>query len=132
MHSYTKLQMYNRVTIITTWNIWDLYIGENLVKVEIEMNRLQIEILGLSEIRWRWPKHEVLEHQNHYNGMATLISSSIEKSVIDFFLNIIEEFHTELEEAIKLTMKGEIIIVGNFGLGDSINREDHLIKFCKE
>lgn len=90
-----KLQIYNRVTRIATWNIRSLYTSGKLANVDMEMNRLQIEILGLSEVRWPGAgkiktKHGVLYYSgnndpNHYNGVVTLISSSIDKSVIDFF-----------------------------------------------
>ena len=66
-----------------------------MVNVDMEMNWHQIEILGLSEVRWPGTgkiktKHGVLYYSgnndpNHYNGVATLVSSSIAKSVIDFF-----------------------------------------------
>ena len=92
---YKKLQIYNRVTRIATWNTRSLYTAGKLANVDMEMNRLQIEILGLSEVRWPGTgkiktKHGVLYYSgnndpNHYNGVATLVSSSIEKSVIDFF-----------------------------------------------
>ena len=38
---------------IATWNVGTLYRTGKLVSVQQEMDRLQIDVLGLSEIRWK-------------------------------------------------------------------------------
>ena len=38
---------------IATWNVGTLYRKGKLASVQQEMDRLQIDVLGLSEIRWK-------------------------------------------------------------------------------
>lgn len=112
---------------------------------------------------------------HHRYGTAILVSDEIAKSIVEFVplsdrvfqlqttyckMNIIhaptndktenevEEFYTTLDEAMKLTKKGEITVMGDFnaklghgaegqyvgafGLGDRNSCGDRLAQFCTE
>lgn len=67
---------------------------ENLQNVEREMNRLNIDILGLSEVRWPGAGKTKTNggyiyfsggtDNNHRYGTAILITDEIEKAVLDY------------------------------------------------
>ncbi|XP_030765278.1 craniofacial development protein 2-like [Sitophilus oryzae] len=161
-----------------------------LANVETEMRRMQIDILGMSEVRWpgsgkQATNNGVIYYSGgtdtfHQYGTAILVSKDIDRSVMEFIpfndrvmllklqtthrtLNIIqvyaptndksdaevEDFYSTLEEAMKLTKKGEINmvmgdfnakigsgrendVVGEYGLGTRNARGDKLIQFCVE
>ncbi|XP_030760798.1 craniofacial development protein 2-like [Sitophilus oryzae] len=92
---YAKFQIFDRITRVATWNVRSLYAAGKLANLDAEMHRLQIKILGLCEVRWPGSgtirtEHGTLyysgnDNPNHYNGVGVLVSSGIERSVVDFF-----------------------------------------------
>lgn len=41
-----------RKRIIATWNIWSLGINGKLENLEVEIEQLKIDIIGISELKW--------------------------------------------------------------------------------
>ena len=78
---------------IGTWNVQSMYDGK-LENTIAEMTRLNIPILGISEMRWpgtglqRLETHTVFwpgEAANyHRNGVAFIVSNDLQKSVVGF------------------------------------------------
>lgn len=81
----TKLQIYDRITRIATWNVRSLYATGKLANLEAEMQRLQINILEVSEVRWPGTgknKNRTLyysgnDEPSHYNVVGIPVSSGI-------------------------------------------------------
>ncbi|XP_071578112.1 craniofacial development protein 2-like [Temnothorax nylanderi] len=161
-----------------------------LANVEAEMSRLNIDILGLSEVRWpgsgmQKTSNGVIYYSggldtNHRYGTAILVNNVVAESVAEFIplndrvmmlklqtehraLNVIqvyaptndktdaemEEFYSKIEEAMRLTKRGELTMVigdfnakvgsgteedtaGRYGLGERNTRGDRLVQFCVE
>uniref|UniRef100_A0A8D8SJB6 Craniofacial development protein 2 n=1 Tax=Cacopsylla melanoneura TaxID=428564 RepID=A0A8D8SJB6_9HEMI len=89
-----KLKIFNNIVRITTWNVKSLRINGKLENVEAEMKRLNIDILGMSEVRWpgtgtkknadSFIYYSGGSDANNYYGVAVLLRPNIQKSVIDF------------------------------------------------
>lgn len=89
-----RIQIYRKETRIATWNIRSLCMTGKLANIQAKMHRLGIKILGLSEVRWPGTGRHRTENgilyysggddPKHQYGVAILISSELEKSVIDF------------------------------------------------
>ncbi|XP_071581578.1 craniofacial development protein 2-like [Temnothorax nylanderi] len=160
-----------------------------LANVEAEMSRLNIDILGLSEVRWpgsgmQKTSNGVIYYSggsdtNHRYGTAILVNNIVAESVAEFIplndrvmmlklqtshraLNVIqvyaptndktdaemEDFYSKIEEAMRLTKRGELTMVigdfnakvgsgaedtvGQYGLGERNTRGDRLVQFCAE
>lgn len=88
-----KMKIYQN-TKIATWNVRSMFMTGKLANVDAEMQRLKIKILGLSEVRWpgtgrHRTQNGVLyfsggDDPKHQYGVGVLISSELERSVIDF------------------------------------------------
>lgn len=78
---------------IATWNVRSLYEAGKLRNLTEEMERLKVDILGISEMRWTG-KGECNTHNGkmyysgneneHQYGVAILVKKEIQKSVINF------------------------------------------------
>lgn len=89
-----KLQIYNNIVRIATWNIRSLYMSGKLANVELERCRLKIDILGLSEVRWPGSGQQITktgtiyysgrDDSKHEYGVAIIVSPQIAKSVLTF------------------------------------------------
>lgn len=86
--------MYKNTVKIVTWYVRSLYRTTKLANVDEEMDRMEIKILGLSEVRWPgagmhktqnsvmcYPGGDDTEYQY---GVPMLISSELEVSISDF------------------------------------------------
>lgn len=98
--SYTtepnKYQILNKTSQMATWNVRSLLQTGKLANAVKEMKRMNIDILGLSEVRW--PSAGTLTSegiQMYYsggtdnknrNGVAIMISEKIAASVVNFLL----------------------------------------------
>ncbi|VEN57771.1 unnamed protein product [Callosobruchus maculatus] len=79
---------------IGTWNVRSLYMAGKLDNAIKEMKRLKVDILGVSEVRWpnsgRIQSNSYTVYysgndlQQHSNGVAVILSQSIDKSVVTF------------------------------------------------
>ncbi|KAL1447433.1 hypothetical protein WDU94_013960 [Cyamophila willieti] len=88
------MKIFNNIVRITTWNVNNLRTDGKLENVEAEMKRLNIDILGMSEVRWSgtgmkknadsYIYYSGGSDVNNYYGVAILVKPNIQKSVIDF------------------------------------------------
>ena len=173
-----------------TWNVQSLFMAGKVHNVILELKRLNISILGISEMRWPgsgdiWvDEHRVFysggESSQHRNGVGFIVSKGVAQAVASFVplsdrvallrihanpveINLIqvyaptmaatdqqiEEFYGQLDKAIRLTKKNEIVmimgdfnskigkgrmfdVVGEHGLGVRNERGDRLLQFCQE
>lgn len=79
---------------IGTWNVRSMFQAGKAANTVKEMKRLEIDILGISEMRWPGTGQcEIGEHQifysgedstNHRNGVGIIINSKIRKAVLGF------------------------------------------------
>lgn len=89
-----KVKVFNGTTRIATWNVRSLFMAGKLANVDAEMSRLQIKILGLSEVRWPGSGKQDTENgviyysggdgPGHQYGVAIMIAAELSKSVLDF------------------------------------------------
>lgn len=80
--------------IFGTWNVRTLLETGKLKNVTIEMNRLQIEILGVSETRWMNSGnfesddykiyYSGVDNGKHRSGVAIIVSNKIAKSIMHY------------------------------------------------
>ncbi|XP_071640906.1 craniofacial development protein 2-like [Temnothorax longispinosus] len=183
--SKCKIKIYNTKIRIATWNVRSLYIAGKLANVEAEMSRLNIDILGLSEVRWpgsgmQKTSNGVIYYSrgsdtNHRYRTAILVNNVVAESVAEFIplndrvmilklqtshraLNVIqvyaptndktdaetEEFYSKIDEAMRLTKKGELTMVigdyakvgsgaeddtvGQYGLGTKLRKYVQTVK----
>ncbi|XP_030746036.1 craniofacial development protein 2-like [Sitophilus oryzae] len=88
-----KIKIYDNIVRIATWNVRSLFMPGKL-NTEAEMNRINIDILGLSEVRWPgsgrqrtsngYIYHSGGTDPEHRYGTAILVSDRVAQSVIDF------------------------------------------------
>ena len=84
-------------TKIGTWNVRTLYQSGKCAQVVKEMDRYEIEILGLSEVRWNTSGmtslnsgHTIIYSGNtksddpHEKGVAFLMSKSVKKALLEW------------------------------------------------
>lgn len=89
-----RIKVYNSRIRVATWNVRSLYAAGKLANVELDMRRLKIDILGMSEVRWpgsgkQTTNSGVIYYSGgtdafHRYGTAILVSKDIDKSVIEF------------------------------------------------
>lgn len=48
-----NMKVFDEVIRVATWNVRSLFMMRKLANIEKEMRRMNIAILGLSEVRWR-------------------------------------------------------------------------------
>ena len=84
-----------RTLKIGTWNVKNLFQAGKLKNLALKMNRLKINILGISEIRWPGNGKVTTDNgtlylsgsddqQNHPYGVGILVNSNTNKSIINF------------------------------------------------
>jgi len=94
IRNYEEIKIYKKIVRIATWNIRSPFMAGKLRNVEEEMNRLNIDILGLSEVRWSESgKQKISKGYIYYSGgtdvhhrygTAILVSDEITQSVVEF------------------------------------------------
>ncbi|CAG9827602.1 unnamed protein product [Diabrotica balteata] len=118
-----------KVKRIGTWNIRSMYQAGKAGNTIQEMTRLNIDILGCSEVRWPNSGIRILnEHYIYYSGddttshrndIAIIVKREIAKAVYaptsESIEEEIENFYQTLEHSLKLSKKHELtIIMGDF------------------
>lgn len=96
-HLPTKLFSLKTVSRIASWNVRSLYETGKAAQAAREMDRYNLEILGLSEVRWTSSGavtlssgHTLLysgppnEDDNHRNGVGFLLSKKAKSSLIEW------------------------------------------------
>lgn len=89
-----KIKVFNKTVRIATWNVRSLHMPGKLDNVEAEMYRMNINILGLSEVRWTGSGQHRTDRGTIYfsegtdnnlrYGVAIHLTTETAKSVIDF------------------------------------------------
>ena len=78
---------------IATWNVRTMYQAGKLANVEQEMERMKIDVLGVSEVRWREVGRIRREKttfiysggEEHRNGVGILLTNEVAKSVMGYW-----------------------------------------------
>lgn len=88
-----KIKIYNKTVRIATWNVRSLYSGK-LENLDAEMHRLNIDIMGLSEVRWSGSGTAKTQNgtlyysggdkPKNYYGVGVLLKKGLEESVMDW------------------------------------------------
>lgn len=89
-----RIKIYDKILRIATWNVRSLFMPGKLTNAEKEMERMNIDILGLSEVRWpgsgkqRTQKGYIYysggSNNEHRHGTAVILTDKIAESVVDF------------------------------------------------
>ena len=113
-----------------------------LEMIKQEMTRLNIDILGISELRWTgMGEFNSDEHYIYYCGQESLRRNAEEAEV--------EWFYEDLQDLLELTAKKDVLfligdwnakvgsqeipgVTGKFGLGVQNEVGQRLIEFCQE
>ncbi|XP_045454539.1 craniofacial development protein 2-like [Melitaea cinxia] len=77
-----------------TWNVRSIYEDGKTYNTIQEMERMSLDILGVSEMRWKgkgetgWEKHKIYFSGNydthHWNGVGFIVTKEMAKHVINF------------------------------------------------
>ena len=97
-HDGNKAQCCKEYYCIGTWNVRSMYQGK-LEVVKQEMARVNINILGISELKWIWMGE--FNSDNHYiyhsgqeplrrNGVALIVNKIVQKAVLGEISKTIE------------------------------------------
>ena len=92
-HQATEFNTRNQIKI-STWNVRSLYQKGKLENVKLEMGRLKVQILGLSETRWTKSGSFRTEDytmyysggDEHERGVGILLNKKVANSVVGFWL----------------------------------------------
>ena len=89
----TALKTRGRILKIATWNVRTLYQAGKFDNILQEMDRLKLDILGLSETRWTddgkisRDEHTMLYSggEDHQSGVGVIMKNSIAKSLLGYW-----------------------------------------------
>jgi len=89
----TALKTRGRILKIATWNVRTLYQAGKFDSILQEMDRLKLDILGLSETRWTddgkisRDEHTMLYSggEDHQSGVGVIMKNSIAKSLLGYW-----------------------------------------------
>lgn len=92
--THGRVSVLNKKVRVGTWNVRSLYQAGKVRNVEAERRRLNVDILGLSEVRWpgsgvtRLSDGEIYysgsNDPNHRAGVAVMVSKQVNGSVVGY------------------------------------------------
>lgn len=93
--SQRVLKISGSATKIATWNVRTLHEAEKFDNATHEMLRLQVDILGISEMKWTGLGRSALNKHTmyysggdikHQHGVAFIVSENVNRAVKNFLL----------------------------------------------